>query len=121
MKNEMRKDIDRVKNFGNIISEDNNREKFNKRYQEYLNRQQNKVEKIDEYVDMTNYVKKFDMVPYEPYLNAPQGVYTLRNHTAPVDLRNCEMNDTSILKQILIQLSDRCNDYELERCDNNFR
>lgn len=120
MKNEMRKDIDRVKNFGNIISEDNNREKFNKRYQEYLNRQQNKVEKIDEYVDMTNYVKKFDMIPYEPYINAPQGVYTLKDHTAPVDLRKCEMNDIAILKQAFLQLSEKCDEFISDRRDGNF-
>jgi hypothetical protein len=120
MESEMRKDIDRVKNFGKFINEDTNKNRFDKQYQEYLKRQQTKVEKIDEYTDMTNYVKKFDMIPYEPYINAPQGVYTLKNHTAPVDLRKCEMNDIAILKQAFLQLSEKCDEFISDRRDGNF-
>jgi hypothetical protein len=117
MESEMRKDIDRVKNFGKFINEDTNKNRFDKQYQEYLKRQQTKVEK---YADMTNYVKKFDMIPYEPYINAPQGVYTLKNHTAPVDLRKCEMNDIAILKQAFLQLSEKCDEFISDRRDGNF-
>jgi len=118
MENEMRKDIDRVKNFGKFINED--KSKFDKQYQEYLKRKEIKVDKIDEYQEMTNYVRKFDMIPYEPYLNAPQGVYTLKNHIAQVDLRKCEMNDISILKQAFLQLSEKCDEFISDRRSENF-
>lgn len=115
MSKEMREQMNKVKNFGKFINEDN-------KYQEYLKRQkqQPKIEKVDEYSDMTNYVKKFNMIPYEPYLGAPQGVYTLKNHTAPVDLRNSEMNDISILKQAFLQLSEKVDEFISDRRSENF-
>jgi len=115
MSKEMREQIDRIKGFGKFLNEDN-------KYQEYLKRQKNqpKVEKVDEYLDMTNYVKKFNMIPYEPYLGSPQGIYTLKNHTAPVDLRNCDMNDVDILKQAFLQLSEKCDEFISDRRDGNF-
>ena len=110
--------MDIVKSFDNFINED--KSWYDTHYKKHLKRKETEVNKIDEYQEMTNYVTKFDMVPYEPYLNAPQGVYTLKNHKAPVDLRKCEINDISILKQAFLQLSEKCDEFISDRMSEDF-
>jgi len=90
---------------------------FNKRYSDYKKIKETAVKKPDEYSEMTEYVKKFDMVPYLPHVGSPQGIYTLNNNVAPVDLRKCELNDISILKQALSELSDRCTTWYYENSE----
>ncbi len=65
---------------------------------------------ITEYTALTTLAVKCGLIPYVEFNAIKPGFYTLPNLEAPIDLTACALNEISIYKTALKQLSERADE-----------